>query len=401
MIYNCVICRYHEIATKGNNRGMFERVLAENIRYRLRDLPELVVGRVRGRVWIEYPDRRAFTPDEAEKIRAGVATVCGLSSFSFVVRTSVDMAEVKSAALALVPELFRDAADGVTFRVRARRSNKKFPLRSKEIEIELVSDVAGALKDEKHFKLDLDHAEITLNVEIRDEFALLFADSIPGVGGLPTGSNPKVLTLLSGGIDSPVAAYLVMKRGSPTDFITFHSSPYTPPETTAKVERIAKHLMRYQKRAKFFLVNLAEFQKAVRDNCRESFRTVLYRRGMMRIAQSVALANNCKALATGEALGQVASQTLVNMDVINRAIDMLVLRPVLGDDKLDTIAVAEKIGTMALSIVQVPDSCTVFAPQSPATAANLAEVEKEERKIPDYSGILERVISQIEVEHLQ
>lgn len=401
MIYNCVICRYHEIATKGNNRGMFERVLTENIRYRLRELPALAVGRVRGRVWIEYPDRRAFSEEEVAKIRAGLSTVCGMSSFSFVIRTAVDMDEVRSAAKMLTSELFGSAAEKSTFRVRARRSNKKFPLRSKEIEIELVSEIARSMPEGKSFKLDLDHAEITLNVEIRDEFALLFAESIPGVGGLPTGSNPKVLTLLSGGIDSPVAAYLIMKRGSPSDFITFHSSPYTPPETTEKVQKIANHLMRYQKKAKLFLVNLAEFQKAVRDNCRESYRTVLYRRAMMRIAQSVALANNCKALATGEALGQVASQTLVNMDIINRAVDMLILRPVLGDDKLDTIAVAEKIGTMALSVVQVPDSCTVFAPASPATGADLAEVEKEECRITGYTAILEKIISNIEVVHLQ
>ena len=400
-MYNCVICRYHEIATKGNNRGMFERVLAENIRHRTSGMPDLKVGRVRGRVWIEYPDRRVFTGDEREKITAALLRVCGLASFSFVIRTDPDMEKITAAAKEMIPELFAaaDRESVTTFRIRARRSNKRFPLRSRDIEIALVSAMAQTGRMPQ-FNIDLDHAEVTLNVEVRDEFALLFADVIPGVGGLPTGSNPKVLTLLSGGIDSPVAAYLMMKRGSPTDYISFHSAPYTPPETTEKVIGIARHLNQYQKKGKLFLVNLAEFQKAVRDNCEERFRTVLYRRAMMRIAQAVALANNCRALATGEALGQVASQTLVNLDVINRSVDMLILRPVIGEDKLDTIATAEKIGTMVLSAPQVPDSCTVFAPANPATAAPLAQVEIQESKIPDYQGILQKIISEIEVPEL-
>ncbi len=395
MTYNCVICRYHEIATKGNNRGMFERVLTENIRHRLRELPDLKVGRVRGRVWVEYPDRRPFAEAEVEKITSGLKRVCGLASFSFVVRTEVDMDAIRTAAVALAPELFAGAEAGVKFRVRARRSNKRFALTSKEVEIDLVSAFAGA-STVPEFRLDLDEAERTLYVEIRDEFALLFAESIPGVGGLPTGSNPKVLTLLSGGIDSPVAAYLMMKRGSPTDYISFHSSPYTPPETTEKVIGIARHLNQYQKKGTLYLVNLAPFQKLVRDLCEERFRTVLYRRAMMRIAEAVAQQHNCRALATGEALGQVASQTLINLDVINRAVDILILRPIIGEDKLDTISTAEKIGTMELSSAQVPDSCSVFAPASPATAAPLVQVERQEARIPDYAGVLRQIIADIE-----
>lgn len=394
-MYNCVICRYHEIATKGNNRAMFERVFVDNIRHQLKTLPDLRVGRVRGRVWIDHKSGVDFSDAEEQTIREALVRVCGLASFSFVVRTAVDIDAVRNAAVALAPRLFAGKSAGATFRIRARRSNKRFPMRSRDIEIDLVSRIAG-VPGIAPFEIDLDNAEITLGVEVRDEFAILYAESIPGPGGLPTGSNPRVLTLLSGGIDSPVAAYLMMKRGSPTDYISFHSAPYTPPETTDKVTRIAKHLNQFQISGKLYLVNLAEFQKQVRDCCEERFRTVLYRRAMMRIAEKVALAHKCRALATGEALGQVASQTLVNLDVINRAIDMLILRPVIGEDKLDTIATAEKIGTMTLSAPQVPDSCTVFAPASPATAAPLKQIEIQESRIPGYGELIDKIVSEVE-----
>ena len=391
-MYNCIICRYHEIATKGNNRNMFERCLADNIRHLLDGIAPCRVLRVRGRIWIEHPEHRDYTPEEISAMIPALKRAFGVESFSPAVRIDSDMDAIREAALAIAPPVFEGKPDTVTFRVRARRSNKRFPLRSRDIEIDLVSAVAG-LFDHRRFKLDLDHAELTLGCEVRDEFSLLYFDTYEGPGGLPVGSNPRVLTLLSGGIDSPVAAYLVMKRGSPTDYVTFHSYPYTPDETTDKVKNIAAHLNKFQLAGKLHLVNLIELQKAVRDNCSERLRTVLYRRAMFRIAERIARETGCRALVTGEALGQVASQTLVNMDTINRSIDMLVLRPIVGEDKLDTIAVAEKIGTMKISEKQVPDSCTVFAPSSPSTSVPLVIAEKEEQLIPDYAGILDRAVS--------
>lgn len=189
---------------------------------------------------------------------------------------------------------------------------------------------------------------------------------------------------------------MIMKRGCPTDFITFHSAPYTPPETTDKVRGIAGFLNGWQIHGKLHLCNLAPLQKQIRDFCTERFRTVLYRRAMLRIAEQVARQTDCRALVTGEAVGQVASQTLVNMNTINRAIDMLVLRPLVGTDKLETIRIAEMIGSYDLSNTQVPDSCTVFAPSSPATATPESLAEAEERKIPDYPAVLEKIIADIE-----
>ncbi|MBR7104508.1 MAG: tRNA 4-thiouridine(8) synthase ThiI [Lentisphaeria bacterium] len=396
-MYNCIICRYHEIATKGNNRNMFERCLVDNIRRLLKGIVDCKVLRVRGRIWIEHPEKRNYTQEEVENMIPALEKAFGIETFSPAMRVDSDMEAIRKTVISMVPRVFEGRPDTVTFRVRARRSNKSFPLQSKEIEIDLVSAVASCF-DHRRFKLNLnDDAELTLGCEVRDEFSLLYFDTYEGPGGLPVGSNPRVMTLLSGGIDSPVAAYLIMKRGSPTDYVSFHSFPYTPEETTEKVKTIAAHLNTFQQAGKLHLVNLLEFQKAVRDNCSERLRTVLYRRAMLRIAERIASETGCRALVTGDALGQVASQTLVNMDTINRAIDMLVLRPVVGEDKLDTIATARKIGTMELSENQVPDSCTVFAPSSPSTSVPLVIAEKEELLIPGYAEIIDRIVASREI----
>ncbi len=397
-MYNSIICRYHEIATKGNNRNMFERCLVENIRHLLDGKAPCRVHRVRGRVRVEPKHEGDFTPEELRAIKPQLAKVFGLESFSPAARVAVDMDAIRAKALELAGEVLTPVfaeRENISFRVRARRSFKKFPFRSQEIEIDLVTSIAKLFGDDR-FRIDLKHAEYTLGVEVRDEFALLYWDEYRAPGGLPVGSNPRVLTLLSGGIDSPVAAWMIMKRGCPTDFITFHSSPYTPPETTDKVRGIAEFLNGWQIHGKLHLCNLAPLQKLIRDNCTERFRTVLYRRAMLRISEQVARATGCRALVTGEAVGQVASQTLVNMNTINRAIDMLVLRPLVGTDKLETIRIAEMIGSYELSNTQVPDSCTVFAPASPATAMPEPVAEAEERKIPDYPAVLEKIIADIE-----
>lgn len=400
-MYNCVICRYHEIATKGNNRNMFEKCLIDNIKRQLKRADvSCKVLRVRGRVWLEPENGGVFDDAVLEKIKQILPDVFGLQSFSPAVLLPVDLDEIKKCVTSVLPEKFKpyfESGKKPSFRIRARRSNKRFPMTSKEIEIDLVT-LAGEMFGDDAFTIDLDNAEITLGCEIRDEFSLLYFDIIEGVGGLPVGSNPRVMTLLSGGIDSPVAAWLIMKRGSPTDFITFHSSPYTPQETIDKVRGIAEKLNTFQRNGRLFSVNLAPLQRQIRDCCNERMRTVLYRRAMLRIAGIIAERCDCRALVTGDALGQVASQTVVNMDTINRASDLLVLRPLVGADKLETIRIAEKIGTMEQSKVQVPDSCTVFAPANPSTSVPAALAEQEEAKIPDYGILLEKIASEAVLE---
>ncbi len=396
MIYNAIICRYHEIATKGNNRNMFERCLVDNIKRLVGRNANCRVLRVRGRVWIERQDGGAFDAAEIAHFREVLPRAFGVESFSPAVRIPVDMDRIRECALELARELFAAAPEHFSFRIRARRSNKRFPLTSNQIEVDLITRI-GEEFGEKRFSIDLDRADYTLGCEVRDEFSALYLERLPGPGGLPVGSNPRVLTLLSGGIDSPVAAYLTMKRGSGTGYLTFHSSPYTPPEAIEKVKRLGAILNTFQRPERLFAANLASFQREVRDRCRDRFRTVLYRRAMMRIAEMIAERCGYKALVTGEALGQVASQTIDNLNTINRAVHILILRPLIGADKLESIRIAERIGTMEISSEQVPDSCTVFAPVNPATAVTLEAAEEEERKIPDYAAILEKIVDEVEV----
>ncbi len=397
-MYNAVICRYHEIATKGANRNVFEQCLIDNLQRMLRSSGEFRVRRVRGRIWIEHPDKREWTDAELAFCKPVIDRAFGLESASPAIKLAADADTIKERVRALAPALFAPFAgrkEPVSFRIRARRSDKKFPLRSAELEVLLAEAFAEVIGQEK-LCVNLKEAEITIGCEIRDEFALLFFEQWEGPGGLPVGSNPRVLTLLSGGIDSPVAAYLLMKRGCPSDFITFHSSPYTPPETTEKVREIAMKLNEFQRYGVLRLVNLAPLQKKIRDYCNERVRTVLYRRAMFRIAERVAGKIHASALVTGESVGQVASQTIVNLDTINAVCDMLVLRPLAGSDKLDAIRLAEAMGTLAISERNVPDSCTVFAPSSPSTGVPRAVAEAEETKIPDYEATLQEIIDAIE-----
>ena len=399
-MYNSIICRYHEIATKGNNRSHFERTMLENLRRLLRiEFPQLRYRRVRGRIWMEFADRRDFTEAELEKVCSELKLrALGIENFSpaIVIEPTLEVIEetIKNAAAVIVPDLISKAnANNHTlrFRFRARRSDKRFPLTSQELEIKLTS-LLGGIYGRENLKLDLnDTADLTIGVEVREEMAIIYLETFHAPGGLPVGCNDRTLALLSGGIDSPVACYLTMKRGSPVDFIGFHSEPYTPPETVEKVQRIANYLNTFQQPGRLYMVNLVELQKLVRDNCNPRMRTVLYRRIMFRIAEKIARRRKIKALLTGESLGQVASQTLENMSTIGRAVDMLILRPLCGQDKLETIGIAQKIGTFELSSEQVPDSCTVFAPDNPSTRVSVYDAEEEEARIPNYWEIIERL----------
>jgi len=397
-LFNAIICRYHEIAIKGENRNMFERIMVENLQYLLHEIPDFQVKRVRGRIWVQHKTMTPFNDDEMEIVRRQMVKAFGLQSYSPVIFCAADMTAIRQAVDTSCRSYF-DAAlaqhQTVSFRIRAKRSDKTFPLRSQQVEIELatmISDIYGAEK----LELDLNHGTITVGCEIRDEFAFIYYASYPCPGGLPVGSNSPVLALLSGGIDSPVACYLLMKRGCHVDFLSFHSDPYTPAATVDKIKRMAHKLNEFQHPGRLCLCNLAPIQKLIRDCCSPEYRTVLYRQMMFRIAEKVAVRHHDLALLTGESVGQVASQTVINMNTINAVVKMVVLRPLVGNDKLENIALAEKIGTLTLSNEQVPDSCTVFAPPSPSTAASIAKIELEEAKLADWPQVLEQIILNIE-----
>ena len=398
-MYKCILCRYHEIATKGNNRFMFENKLMNNIRLLAEydNIADLTVQRIRGRVFVRKLHNAPIEHDEMEKIKNMLSRCFGLESFSPVLECEavpeILFEKAVACASAHLDELLQKQKV-VRFRTRARRSDKTFPLISRDIEIEMASRLHRIYDD--RIKVDLDHPELTIGIEVREKSALIFHETFKGPGGLPVGTNSDVLAMLSGGIDSPVACHMTMKRGCHVDFLTFHSFPYTPEESLEKVKRIASVLNRYQKKGRLFACNLAPVQKLIRDHCNPRHRTILYRRMMMRIATMVCHFHKLHGIVTGDSIGQVASQTIVNMSIINDATSMLMIRPLVGMDKLESIDRAMKIGTFDLSIIDVPDSCTVFAPSSPAVAAKYDLVEEDEKKIPDLDKVLDEMFRSIE-----
>ncbi|MBN1864330.1 MAG: tRNA 4-thiouridine(8) synthase ThiI [Victivallales bacterium] len=394
--FDTIICRYSEIALKGRNRSDFESRLVDNIACLLDVVPGLEISRTRGRVIIGRKTPRPFDGQEICEIKNGLSRAFGLASFSFAVTAKAEIEDILRAVRLCSHEPFVSSLEGegkVSFRVRTRRADKGFPMKSKEVEI-AIAKLVGALYDpDGRLVVDLDNADITIGCEIRKKAAYVFLDSIPGPGGLPVGCSSPVLALISGGIDSPVACRLMMKRGCHVDYMAFHSAPYTPPETVGKVERLIEVLDRCQHPGRLFVCNLAPIQKVVRDSCSERFRTVLFRRIMFRIAGAIAKRNSNGALVTGESVGQVASQTISNMACIDAAAGMLVLRPLCGMDKEEVIKIARAAGTFDISAEQVPDSCTVFAPSSPATSAPTDRILKEESRI-NIADLFDKAVSE-------
>ena len=338
-MYNSIICRYHEIATKGDNRSMFENKLIDNLKYQCSALDSLRFSRVRGRIYIRKKEDAVFTEQELEIIREGLERCSGLESFSPALECAPEMEEILRLVSESVHEFFDPVLakrERLEFRVRARRSDKSFPLRSKEIEIAVATKIEELFGKER-LKVNLEHADVTLGIEVRDVNALLYYTAYKGAGGLPVGSNSPVLALLSGGIDSPVACKMIMTRGCHVDYLTFHSYPYTPMESLEKVKRLAAVLNRHQKPGTLYACNFSEIQKKIRDVCNPKFRTVLYRRYMMRIANMVCRRKHLYGIVTGESVGQVASQTVINLGTIDNAAEYVVLRPLCGLDKMETI----------------------------------------------------------------
>ncbi len=395
--YNAVLCRYNEIATKGHNRRQFENRLVGGVQRVLRALGKLRVAREAGRIYIQPPEGvDTFSVADLAEIRRRLPVVTGLASASpgFLVAPELTAMEqavdagfeaVYQAVAATVPE-----GEPVTYRMRANRADKAFPLSGTKLEIHFAERLVP-----RHDRLavNLKQAALTVELDVRHVRAFVCFERISGPGGLPEGTGGRVLALLSGGIDSPVACYQMMRRGCRVDYVTFHSSPYTPPALIAKVAKLAEILNDFQGGGRLFAVNLLPAQKQIRDICRSRFRTVLYRRFMVRVANRIAEETRAKALLTGDNLGQVASQTLANMSVIDAASDRMILRPLVAADKQDTVAVAERIGTMAVSCESVPDSCTVFAPDDPCTSSTVRRLEAEEAQL-DVPALVEACLEQ-------
>ena len=371
-IYNIVICRYSEVALKGKNRWRFEKCIIDRLNKLLSVEGTLTVAKIRGRIIIHRQDSANFTEVEYHAIQENINFVFGIDSFSFCIRTASEFNLIKDSVKNVYPDIIREKLAKIegrnpTFRIRVKRADKKFPLSTKDTEIELAEFVSSF---DDSLRVDLSaKADLSLFCEIHKDYTFIFFEKMSAQGGLPSGSNLPVLSLLSGGFDSPVASYLMMRRGVFVDFLTFHSYPFTPEETVEKIKKLTKVLNRYQGNRKLFSCNFLETQKIICAESFETFRTIHYRRTMMRLAEKIAELNGNKALVTGESVGQVASQTINNMANIDSATEMLILRPLVSSDKSDIIKLAEKIDTFELSKIQTPDSCTVFLPNNPSTNA--------------------------------
>jgi thiamine biosynthesis protein ThiI len=381
-----VVVHYQEIALKGLNRPWFIARLVRNLRDATRDLDVRDVRALMGRIEVVLGDSARY-----DAVRDRLSRVFGIGNFSRAGRAPLDMDLIAAEILKdLGPE------NPPTFRVSARRADKRFPLTSPQIERE----VGGRIKEARGWTVNLDDPAFTIHVETLTTDAFYSFAKEPGPGGLPVGSSGRVACLLSGGIDSPVAAWRMMRRGCRVLFVHFHSYPILSRASQEKAQQLARILTEFQFRTKLYLVPFGEIQQRVVLAVAPPLRVVVYRRLMMRIAEQIARRNRAKALVTGEVVGQVASQTLENMATIGRVVSLPVLRPLVGMDKEEIIAAAKDLGTYQTSIVPDQDCCTLFTPRHPATKAKPEDVEQAEAQLPidemlrqaTESAVLERFV---------
>src|SRR5919106_1703743 len=362
-----VLIRYHEIALKKGNRRYFTELLKQNL---LSAVKELGVKEIRS-----LPARLLLTfKSEVEQDSAirRISAVFGVANFSLVEKTDKDIDALRERLLKALNDVHFQS-----FRIETQRGDKTFPLTSPEINRQL----GAAVKEKSGARVDLTHPELTVSVEILPRDAFFGFSKIPGAGGLPVGASGRLVSLISGGIDSPVAAYRMMQRGCRLVFVHFHSAPYLDKTSQEKVRQLVTTLTRHQFLSRLYLVPFGEIQRQIIAAVNRPLRVVLYRRMMLRIAEAIARNEKAKALVTGESLGQVASQTLDNMAVIQQAATVPILRPLVGMDKQEIIDQARRIGTFDISSIPDQDCCQLFVPKHPATKATVREVEAAESKL--------------------
>ncbi len=377
-----ILAKYGEIALKGLNKHTFEDTLIKNIRYKLKLIGQFNITRAQSTVYIEPKTDYIDIDDAIERLRK----IFGIAKLCRAVVIEKDWDEIAKIA----PDYLEDTLLGArSFKVVARRADKRFPMNSPQIMMEL----GGVLLEKyPHLKVDVHNPEITVTVEIREHNAFIHADNIDGAGGMPIGSSGRALLLLSGGIDSPVAGYMIAKRGVKVSAIHFESPPYTSERARMKVERLAGKMAEYCGAIDFYCVPFTRIQEEIRNNCNEEFFTIIMRRIMMEIAQKVAEHNNIQALITGESIGQVASQTMSAIACTDVVATIPVFRPVIGMDKSEIVITSRKIDTFDISIEPFEDCCTVFTPKHPRTKPVLADVIEEQSKY-DFAPLIEQAIT--------
>ena len=378
------LLKYGEIALKGANRATFESVLMKNIRRRLSDLGEFEVTKSQSTIAVT-PQEDGLDLDEAYDRLSKVFGISAMSR-SAVVEKSFD------AICAGLPYLDSALSAAKTFKVSAKRSDKRFPLGSPEIAARIGHKL---LKRHPHLTVDVHHPDVEVWVEVRDRAAYLHAGQQPGAGGIPVGTGGRAALLLSGGIDSPVAGYMMAKRGVQIMAVHFASPPSTSERALLKVKELCRRMTAYTGRVKLAVVGFTDIQQEIGQRCPEDYFTLIMRRFMMEIAGRIAVENECGALITGESLGQVASQTMKALACTDAASPIPVLRPVIGMDKEEIVTVARRIDTFETSILPYEDCCTVFTPRHPKTKPNLEAVIKAERNL-DREALIQQALDQVE-----
>lgn len=380
------IVRCGEVALKGMNKPYFERVLVERIKKNLKNIKDNRVSRKEGLIFVRVP-----LESDTNEVIAEISKVFGVSSVSPALEVESDLDSIGSKAVEFMNSMIEN--EGVkTFKVEAKRADKSFPIKSPEIAAKIGAYV---LKGCGPLKVDVHEPDCHLFVDLRVDKTYIYTKKINGLGGLPLGTNGKGMVLLSGGIDSPVAAWMMAKRGMVIDAVHFHSYPYTSPRAQQKVEELAEIISSYCGKINMTVINLLPIQEEIVSNCPEDETTILVRRFMMRIAEKIALKQNDLMLITGENLGQVASQTAEALVVTDQSVELPVMRPLIGMDKVEIMDMARRIGTYEKSIEPYEDCCTVFLPKHPVTKPKLERILNSESRL-DVDRLVEMAVNSAE-----
>ena len=388
MNYKAFLIKYAEIGVKGKNRYVFEDALVRQMHYALDPIAPFHIRKESGRVFAECLEE--FDYDEVVEALSHVFGISGICPI--LIEDIKDFEHIEKVVKTYMRERYDDFH--FTFKVFVRRGDKSYPMQSMEVAALLGEKLLEEFED---LRVDVHNPDVSLTVEIRDKI-YIYSDEIPGPGGMPVGTGGRAMLLLSGGIDSPVAGYMISKRGVSIEATYFHAPPYTSERAKQKVVDLAKSIARYTGPIRLHIVNFTDIQMAIYEKCPHDELTIIMRRYMMKIAEHFANQSKCLALVTGESIGQVASQTMQSLYVTNEVCSMPVFRPCIGMDKQDIITLSEKIGTYETSILPYEDCCTIFVAKHPVTKPRLDVIKKSEKKLDDC--IDELVKTAIETEEL-
>ncbi len=373
-MFTAFLIKYAEIGVKGKNKYLFEEALVQQIKYALKRCEgEFKITRTAGRIYVH-----ALSEFDYDETVDNLKTVFGISGICPVIHVEDEGFEkLAQTVVDYVDKVYEDK--NITFKVQTRRARKNYPMNSMEVNEELGGAVLGAFPE---MKVDVHHPDVILHVEIREKI-YIYSIEIPGPGGMPVGSNGKAMLLLSGGIDSPVAGYMIAKRGVKIDAVYFHAPPYTSDRAKQKVIDLAKLVSRYAGPVYLHIINFTDIQLYIYEKCPHEELTIIMRRYMMKIAEMIAKENDCLGLITGESIGQVASQTVQSLAVTNEVCTLPVFRPLIGFDKMEIVDVSEKIGTYETSILPYEDCCTIFVAKHPVTKPNLNIIKRHEQNLEE------------------